>query len=76
LQADAKQAPPFDKWHGKTSILWVKKGAKGIFLKKNNDFLHFFYEKICRVENLLYICIVKQEQWWIHLRARIHASHA
>ena len=44
--------------------------------EKNNDFLHFFYEKICRVENLLYICIVKQEQWWIHLRARIHASHA
>ena len=36
--------------------------------------MHFFYRKICRFDFSRYLCTTIQ--WWIHLRVRIHASHA
>ena len=44
-------------------------------LRENAFFYIFFCEKICSVRFLPYICTVKTKRW-IHLRARIHASHA
>ena len=37
--------------------------------------MQFFHEKFCRKKFSPYLCITKQK-WWIHLRARIRASHA
>ena len=49
-----------------------------IFSKKGGCyviFCNFFQKKVCRNEKLA-LSLHSQNRWWIHLRARIRASHA
>lgn len=43
---------------------------------KNHKKSHFFCELFWRLKFLPYLCTIKQNNWWIHLRVRIRASHA
>ena len=61
------------------SIYELQKVGK---IKKNAIFSKKSARKFWWIKKLPYICIVKRKQpddkteWWIHLRARIRASHA
>ncbi len=54
---------------GKKRVLGAK--TKKIH-KKNAFFLKIFW----KFDFPPYLCTIKQNNWWIHLRVRIHASHA
>ena len=60
----------------KRELTTPKKGEKtaifALFYTKSIFFCIFF----CRIKFLLYLCTRNQTKWWIHLRARIRASHA
>ena len=53
----------------------IKSGKLSRFSRKMIKIFTFFLKKICRFKILPYLCIIKIKRW-IHLRARIHASHA
>ena len=52
--------------------IWLRGAIFCPFLQKSE----FFYIFFCRIDFLLYLCTRNKHQWWIHLRARIRASHA
>ena len=51
------------------------KPLKSDKITKNYTFFDFFSKKFWRIKNFAYLC-TRNQQWWIHLRARIPASHA
>ena len=56
--------------------MWAEIWLRGAIFCPFSQKSEFFYIFFCRIDFLLYLCTRNKHQWWIHLRARIRASHA
>ena len=57
------------------TIFSTKSTIQDEISEKNTKKCIFFMKKFAEL-NFCRIFAVSKEKWWIHLRARIHASHA